>query len=126
MAGVFKRNGSDKWYYKFKGADGKWHQKAGFTDKAATEAAMRNAQKKQDRIKVGIIDPLEDELTRPIADHLAEWIRFIATKETTKDQQDRLRGRVEAITEKCGIKLLPHIKAPSVADYLIPGVNLAS
>lgn len=121
MGSVFKRRGARRgspWLYKVKGADGKWHTYTGLVDKEASEALCRNEQRRQDRLRVGIVDPVEEAQSLDFEGHLKQYLGLLKTKETTADQQRRVKQRIEAIAKACGFRLLSDIQAEPVAEYL--------
>jgi integrase/recombinase XerD len=121
MGSVFKRRGAKKgspWLYKYKTADDKWVTKHGLPDRESTWQLMINAEKRESRIKAGIIDPLDDQLARPISEHLDEYISYLATKGDTPDQLRRIRQRIRDVSEACDFQRSGDIVALAVAQYL--------
>jgi integrase/recombinase XerD len=118
MGSVFRRTGARKWSYKYKGADGRFHTKTGFTDKEATAKLCRDTEKKEARRRVGLVDVADDEVLRPIAEHINEYIGYIEAREVTEDQSKRLKSRIKAVVSGCRFALLTDINARQVAGYL--------
>ena len=66
------------WYYRWTDARGKQHERAGCSDKGATEAMLAAKEAEVARLKAGLTDPRAERLAQaertPIAQHLAEFI----------------------------------------------------
>ena len=78
-----------KWYVKYKDADGIERRVPGYRDKEATRAYGTELERKAARRHVGLSDPFEDQLKRPLIEHLADYKVFLASKGNTSKPWNR-------------------------------------
>lgn len=74
MVQVFKRKGRARWYYKVRSLDGRWQQRAGFTDKRATERKAAEEQAAIDRGAAGLVDPFAAHRRQAIGEHVDAFV----------------------------------------------------
>ncbi len=87
------------WYFEFKDANGTVRRKKGFTDLKATEQAAAEAERRVGRIRVGLIDPADDHLRCPLAEHLADYAEHLEAKGDTPRHVTMTVGRIAS--ERC-------------------------
>lgn len=108
---------TEAWYIRFKGPDGKWKVKKGYTDRRATEEKARGLQTRLDQQHEGI-RPYEEEHQRPILEHVDGFERHLESKGGTWRHVVESGRKVRRIIEGCGFKRITDITADSVESYL--------
>ena len=128
MANPFKitikdRNGkkrkSEKYYFKYKDADGHWKRKCGYSDKEATRQLAAQYEKDAARGATGLTDHYQDHKKRSVFEHLECYRRHLETKDNTPDHVQRTISRVKSILEGCGSLNTHEIDAARVNGYLL-------
>ena len=69
-----------KWYIKYRDADGKVRCVPGYTDKAATQQLAAELEREAAQRTSGVIDRFSEQRKRPIAEHLADYERYLEGK----------------------------------------------
>jgi len=93
-------------------------QPAGLAGSDQAQAKPNEVVRKVERRQAGRDDPFEEQLARPIADHLEDYRTFLPTKAITQKHVDQTIGRIETLCEGCGFRHLPDIDALKVATWL--------
>jgi integrase len=95
MAGYRKRG--KVWYYRITGANGNKVERAGCSDKRATEEMARAAETAVARQRAGLDDPKAERMATaertPLIDHLASWRKHLIAKGGTVTHADLLSSR---------------------------------
>jgi len=112
------RRKTRKWYVEYRAADGSVHRRPGYTDKEATVALGRRLERQSARRKEGLIDPHEDQAKRPLADHVAEYGRYLAAKGDSERHVGITVSRLQAIVAGCGFQRIPIISASKLVAWL--------
>jgi integrase len=66
----------------------------------------------------GLGDPFEGTRKRPLAEHLADFIRCLEGKDNAPRYVELVRGRLEALFDGCGFRTLADLDAGKAADWL--------
>ena len=72
---------SAKWWGQFKDADGRLRRKPLAVDKTAAKAMLNEIIKRVEREKAGLVDPTEEQRTRPPSAHIKEFEIAVRTGE---------------------------------------------
>ena len=112
------RHALRKWYIKYLNADGAWETCPGFRDKQATIALANEMERKAARVRAGIAMPWEDQLKRPLAQHIAEWHAALLARQNTPKHANLVTARARRVVEACGFKFASEI-APSRIEVFL-------
>jgi integrase len=118
MAIIFKRNGRDKYYIKYKNAAGKWTVTPGFTDKVATEEKARQLERHAQREQAGLPVAQQAKRHAPIEQIRQEWeadlTRLGRSYRTIKDY----RSLSKAIFTACNWSTLAEVRLDAFSRFL--------
>jgi excisionase family DNA binding protein len=67
---------------------------------------------------VGIADPFAEHNARPLADHLEDFRRFLASGTNGREYVARTVGQVAAVFGGCGFVFVTDLEVPAVAEFL--------
>ncbi len=109
---------SRKWYIKYRDADGRIRNIPGFKDRNSTLAEAARIQRRVERERAGLADPAENEVRRPLAEHLDEFGRSLAAKDDTSKHVGMTLQRAGAVISGCGFKRVTDISSSRVQDWL--------
>jgi integrase/recombinase XerC len=87
-------------------------------DAEAAEEMLAAMKQRAKRIARGDIDPFEDHRSRPLAEHLEDFRRFLESKDNTAEHVALTVNRVSAAFDGCGFKRLADLNAGRVANWL--------
>lgn len=117
-----KKAKTSKWYGWWTDRSGRRHRTPLYRDKAASLKKLAELETNSDREHVGLIAPGDEQLGRPLADHLADWERQLLAK------TDRERARNTAamtaqrarlvLIDHCGCKLIRDIQPSKVLEVI--------
>ncbi len=110
---------ASKWYGKLKDANGKWVPvKLDTADKQAAQAKLNKLAAVAERKRLGLFDPQEEHVRRPLADHLADYAAALTAKGDTGQHVTLTRQRLTALFAGCGCVFLADADAARVAEWL--------
>ncbi len=110
---------ASKWYGKVKDANGKWVPvKLDTADKQAAQAKLNKLAAVAERKRLGLFDPQEEHVRRPLADHLADYVAALTAKGDTADHVTLTRQRLTAVLAGCGFVFLADADAAKVSEWL--------
>src|SRR5262245_61634894 len=112
----FRKRGK-VWYYRFVDENGLKREERGCPDRRATEEMARAAESDAARIKAGIIDPFQSHRNRPIADHLADYLGYLASEGSTSKHVSTTGARIRGVLEGIGAQRLADLDAARVSDW---------
>lgn len=93
---------SKRWYFDLRDDSGTVRRVKGFADLKATEQLAAEMERKASRVRAGFIDPTEEHVRRPLADHLRDYPAFLESKgNKPKHTRDTL-ARCKALFDGCG------------------------
>lgn len=110
---------SKRWYFDVRDHNGTVRRVKGFTDLKATEQLAAEMERKAARVRAGILDPHEDQLRRPLADHLTDYAAALEAKGNTADHTRQTVARVSALLTGCGFVFSADVDAAKVSAWLI-------
>ncbi|MGL4424328.1 MAG: tyrosine-type recombinase/integrase, partial [Gemmataceae bacterium] len=106
------------WYFEHRDDVGTIVRVKGFADLKATEQLAAETERKIARKRVGIIDPNEDELRRPLVEHLSDYATHLAAKGGTSAYIELSVGRILKIATDCGFAFAFDFDALKVEEWL--------
>src|SRR5262245_19131381 len=116
MASIFKPKGKSKYIINYTDETGRRRKKVGASDKGVTLRIARDLENRVALRREGVIDAKADGYvvheSRPAADHLADWHRYMLDQAKTTRHADQYR-------ERAG-KLIALVRGSRLAD-LEPG-----
>jgi hypothetical protein len=77
------RKKSPTWWIRYYTPDGKRHKVKGYADKKATENKAAELERRGIRIDAGLVDPADIYAKKPLVEHLADFVRYLAAKGNT-------------------------------------------
>lgn len=88
------------------------------TDEAQAWVELRKVLRQQADRAAGITDDYQDEARRPLAEHVADWLRAVANKGTSAAQVATLDAHVTRLAELAGWKRVTDISQDSCLEAL--------
>jgi len=121
-----KRVRGKRWYARWRGVDGKWHRKVGYTDKRATEEMARRLESAAARQAEGM--PAEGEVSAPksLADLKAAYLEHLTHRGRSPAYVAQCRQRITAVIAGIGAKRLSDLKATQIDRYLGSQISLST
>jgi integrase len=113
---VLKR--SKTWRARWYTPDGGRRSKKGYRDKKATEALAAEMERRAAREHVGLIDPLEEQAKKPLAEHAADYVRYLAAKGSTADYVNMTASRLTKLLDDCRFVRIGDIQASAVVEFV--------
>jgi integrase len=107
-----------KWYGQYKEANGDLHRVPLSKNKTAAQQMLNALVRKSELGKAGIADPFEDQRKRPLADHLADFRRYLEAKGNTEKHARQTCNRVEAVLSGCRLTFLADLSASALVEWL--------
>lgn len=105
------------WYARYKDENGKWQEVKGYTDRDATMDLAAELQRKAARRKQGLDDPCEDQLTRPLSQHVDDFEKVLSSKWCERHVAGVV-GHVRRIVADCKFTKIGDIQASRVEMFL--------
>jgi integrase len=90
----------------------------GYKDKKATEALAADLERRAIREHAGLIDPTEEHAKKPLAEHAADYIRYLAAKGDTVPYVKMTASRLTTLLDKCRFVRIADIQASAVVEFL--------
>jgi integrase len=127
MASAFKRKSDRrrkgaKWTAAWRGADGKWHTKVAFTDKAASMDLARRLERDAALVRAGLADPGADArrvaALAPIATHIEDYRSYLIDKGDVTKHANHTAGALTRLFEAAGIPTAAQIAPDRVQRAL--------
>ena len=112
------RKKSPTWWIRYYTPDGKRHKVKGYTDKKATEAKAAELERRGIRLAEGIIEPSDVHAKRPLAEHLADYLRYSAAKGNTGKHVADQQTRVQASLDGCRFVNVADVQPSAVLSFL--------
>lgn len=109
---------SKKWYGEYRDEDNFLRRVPLAVDRTAALTMLADLVRKAERRKSGLSDPIEDQVNRPIAEHIREYTAYLAAKGGTETHVAQTTARIERLVEGCGFRRVNEIEAPKVANWL--------
>ncbi|MCA9093136.1 MAG: site-specific integrase [Planctomycetaceae bacterium] len=112
------RKKTPKWYGEYKDENGVKKRVPLCTDKAASQTMLNQLVVKAERRRVGISDPSEDEVVRPIQDHISEYERYLLGTGATEKHAAQVAIRLTKLCRGCGFLRISDIDANKLTVWL--------
>ena len=105
-------------YGRFRAPDSIVREVALFKDKTASRQRLAELERKAEQSDSGLLDPFEKSRKEPLADHVAAFRQHLESKGNSGQHVALTVARCEAAFFGCGFKLLGHLDADKVANWL--------
>jgi len=113
-----KKERSTKWYGEYIDEHQIRRRVPLATDKTVSQTMLADLVRRAERRRVGLTDPNEAQLKRPIAEHVQEYRDFLSAKEGTERHVSQSIRRIEKTIEGCRFRRVTDIEAPKLANWL--------
>ncbi len=97
---------------------GRRHTCKGYADKKASIALGEKLQRRAARLAEGLEDPIEDEMKRPIREHLAAFIQRIKRRGRSEDYVKQLETRILRIIDSTGSRRLHELDPVKIGKFV--------
>ncbi len=105
-------------YVEYRDADGILRRVPGYTDRKATEQLAAELERKAARVKSGLLDRCDEQIRRPLSEHLDEWRTALLAKGNTEKHADLMKQRVKRVLEGTHARFWPDLSASRVQEFL--------
>jgi integrase len=112
------RKKSPTWWIRYYTPDGKRHKVKGYTDKKATENKAAELERRGIRVDAGLVDASDVHAKRPLAEHLADYVRYLTAKGGTAEHVDLTESRVLACLDRCRFVRMSDLQPSAVVGFL--------
>lgn len=109
---------SKKWWGRFVDAGGREKRVPLATDRAAAQALLVEYVRRAEREKAGLIEPTDEHRQRPLAKHLADYERYLQSKQNAPRYVEVAVGRVRAIVAGCRFRSIGDFSPSKVLNWL--------
>ena len=109
---------SKKWWGRYTDSLGCEKRVPLATDKAVSQSMLKELVQKVERQKAGLEDPVEDEMIKPIAAHLADFEKSQKSKNNSTRYVVEIMAKIRRFVEACRWKRTGQIKATDVQGFL--------
>jgi integrase len=111
-----KKVRSNTWRAKFKDRSGRQQSKSlGTKNKAEAQILLADLLDREQR---GATDPYADHRDRPLTMHLADYIEYLESKESTRHHIQVTESRIEAILSGCRFEIIADLNSRQVSNWL--------
>ena len=112
------RKKSKTWHIRYYTPDGARHKVTGYRDKKATENKAAELERRGLRVDAGLVDPAEEHAKRPLVEHLADYVRYLASKGNVSRYVTTFQYRLTAILDNCRFVRIADLQASAVVEFL--------
>jgi len=109
---------AEKWYFRYRDADGVLRKVAGDESKEITLQMLAKKLEEAALARQGIVDPFMKHRLRPLSEHLEEFSKAHRAKGTTEEQVSLVKQRCESILTGCEFAFMADFSASRVQTYL--------
>jgi len=113
-----KRERSTKWYGEYDDEHSIRRRVPLATDKTVAQSMLTGLVRQSERRRSGLVDPSEQQLKRPIAEHIQDYRDFLAAKEGTELHVAQSIRRIESAVAGGRFRRVTDIDAPKLANWL--------
>jgi len=107
-----------KWWGRFTDALGREKRIPLCTDKQAAQAMLNEVVHKVERQRAGLEDSVDDEMQRPIEEHIADFQRHQESKDNTPEYIEALITKIRRFVKDCQWYQVAQITATDVESFL--------
>lgn len=97
---------------------GKRFKVKGYTDKKATENKAAELERRAIRLAEGIIEPSDVHGKKPLAEHLADYVRYLTAKGNTAKHVAVTETRIRACLDGCRFVMVADVQPSAVLSFL--------
>ncbi|MEM8493821.1 MAG: tyrosine-type recombinase/integrase [Planctomycetota bacterium] len=101
------------WYIQWRDARGKIHRRKGYTDKAATRQLAAKLEAEQARGEQSMVDVYRDHRTRPIGEHLDDYLAHLEAQRRDDDYRYHVDRRCRLIIDQAHWRTLDDVTLDS-------------
>lgn len=112
------RKKSPTWWIRYYLPSGKRLKVKGYTDKKATEAKAAELERRGIREDAGIVEPSDVHAKTPLAEHLADYVRYLTAKGGTAEHIELTESRIRACLDVCRFVLMSDLQPSAVVGFL--------
>ena len=112
------KTNSKKWWGRFRDANGYDKRVPLATDRAAAQAMLAEYVRRAEREKVGIIEPTDEHRKKPITKHLADYKRYLRSKQNAPRYIENAISRVKVIVAGCKFRSIADFSPSKVTNWL--------
>jgi integrase/recombinase XerC len=109
---------SKRWHFELREDDGSVKRIKGFADLKATEQLAAEMERKASRARAGFFDPAEDQVRRPLAEHLDDYAAALEAKGNTLGHVRKTKACIASLFTGCGFVFVRDVDAGAVAEWL--------
>ncbi len=109
---------SPVWWGKYKGADGRFRKVPLCADKTASKQILAKMVADAKLAEHGMGDRFAEHRKRPLAEHLADYRRFLTAKGNTAKHVRLTCRRIEGALAGCGFVWIADLDGPKAATFL--------
>ncbi len=112
------RRRSKTWHIRYYTPDGQRHKEKGYRDKKATETLAAERERRGIRLDAGLVDPSDIHAKKPLAGHLADYLKYLTDKGNTAKHVALTATRVRACLDACRFVRIADIQPAAVVSFL--------
>jgi len=109
---------SAKWWGRFTDALGREKRVPLATDRRAAQVMLQELIHKVERQKAGLHDPIEEQMCRPLDEHLTDFVTYLRAKDVTERHVGETVMQIRKIVETGRWRTAGDIEAGGVAKFL--------
>ncbi len=112
------RKRSRRWWIRYYTPNGTRHRVKGYRDKKATETLAAQLERRGIRIDAGLVDIADVHAKRPLAEHLADYVRYLTAKGNTGKHVAMTHTRAQACLDGCQFVRVADVQPSAVLSFL--------
>lgn len=112
------KTASPKWWGRYRDAIGVERRIALATDKKVSQLKLNEIVEKVEQEKLGMIDPTEAEMKKPIQTHLDDYEQHLKTKNNMPRYIQEVIGKIKRCIDYCQWRRIMQIKVTDVENFL--------
>jgi integrase len=112
------RKQSRTWHIRYYTPDGERHRVKGYRDRRATETKAAELERRGIREAAGVVEPSDVHAAKPLAEHLADYVRYLAAKGNTGKHVALTETRVKACLDGCRFVKIADVQPSGVLSFL--------
>src|SRR5947209_3247415 len=112
------RKKSKTWHFRYYAPDGKRHKVMGYPDKKATENKAAEFERRGIREDAGVVDATDVHAKTPLAEHLADYVRYLTAKGNTGKHVTLTHTRIQSCLDVCRFVRVADVQPSAVLSFL--------
>jgi integrase len=112
------RKKSPTWWIRYYLPSGERKKVKGYRDKKATETKAAELERRGIRLDAGVLDPTDLHAKRPLAEHLADYLRYLGAKGDTGKHVAMTQTRVQACLDGCRFVRVADLQPSALLSFL--------